>query len=272
MNLKETHTSLVFLKLGGSLITDKEKPRTPRLNLIKRISKEIAEFIKENPHYSLLLGHGSGSFGHYSGKKHGTWDGVTTTQNWLGFVEVWQDASTLHRIIMDELHSAGIPAIAFPPSAMVVSQNRKITTWNIEPIQSALKNGLIPVTYGDVVFDINLGGTIQSTEDLFIYLAHHLRPARILLAGQDPGVWKDFPKCTSIYQELSPSDIPELQEKIHQSNAPDVTGGMEDKVNQMLALVNHLPDLQVEIFSGQDPGAILSSLRGENRGTILCSK
>ena len=109
MNLKEINTSLVLLKLGGSLITDKEKPRTPRLNLIKRISQEIAEFIQENPHSSLLLGHGSGSFGHYSGKKHGTWNGVKTSQNWLGFVEVWQDASTLHRIIMDELHSAGIP-------------------------------------------------------------------------------------------------------------------------------------------------------------------
>ena len=32
---------LVFLKLGGSLITDKNTPRTARIEVIQRIGKEI---------------------------------------------------------------------------------------------------------------------------------------------------------------------------------------------------------------------------------------
>jgi isopentenyl phosphate kinase len=39
-----------------------------------------------------------------------------------------------------------------------------------------------------------LGGTILSTEDLFTYLAGLLHPEQILLAGNEPGVWADFPK------------------------------------------------------------------------------
>lgn len=55
----------------------------------------------------------------------------------------------------------------------------------------ALANGILPVVYGDVVFDEVRGGTILSTEDLFQHLAHQLHPERVLLAGLEAGVWAD---------------------------------------------------------------------------------
>ncbi len=33
---------LVFLKLGGSLITVKDRPHTPRLDVLERLAQEIA--------------------------------------------------------------------------------------------------------------------------------------------------------------------------------------------------------------------------------------
>ncbi len=263
--------SLVFLKLGGSLITDKNTSRSPRLKVINRIAQEIADSLRENPQLRIVLGHGSGSFGHMSGKKHGTREGVKTSQDWLGFAEVWQDASSLNRIIMDVLQSVGIPTLAFPPSAAVISQDREITVWNLNPLQSALARGLLPVVFGDVVFDTVRGGTILSTEDLFVYLAVQLNPARILLAGQDPGVWEDYPKCTSLLKEITSADLPSLQTKIRPSEATDVTGGMEEKVKIMLQLIDQLPNLETIIFSGEDPGTIQSVLSGETIGTVLHS-
>ena len=68
---------IVFLKLGGSLITDKDKPYTPRLDKLANLSLEIKTVLDSIPELVLILGHGSGSFGHIAAKKHGTRDGVT---------------------------------------------------------------------------------------------------------------------------------------------------------------------------------------------------
>ena len=59
-----TQSQLVFLKLGGSLITDKTQPMTPRLDVIQHLAGEISAAVKSSPRLSLLIGHGSGSFGH----------------------------------------------------------------------------------------------------------------------------------------------------------------------------------------------------------------
>ncbi len=262
-------TKLIFLKLGGSLITDKMTPRTSRQDVIGRLAREIKSAREKNPGLGLLLGHGSGSYGHTSGKKYRTRDGVSSQEEWLGFAEVLFDAASLNNLVMSELAENGVPAAVFPPSAAVISTNRRITSWDLEPIQSTLENGLLPVIYGDVVFDTDIGGTILSTEDLFFYLARILKPSRILLAGQDPGVWKDFPECTQLYDRLQPSDLAQLGQGVSQSQAPDVTGGMAEKVSQMVGLVETLPELECLIFSGEEPGAVAAAIGGDRIGTLI---
>ena len=272
MNNPETslrQEKLVFLKLGGSLITDKHTPRTARIEVIQRIALEIQSALAEDPALTILLGHGSGSFGHVSGKKHKTRDGVSTREGWEGFAEVWYDAASLNQIVVGILNKTGLSPVSFPPSAGVLSANREISSWDLRPLESTLENGLLPVVFGDVVFDSSLGGTILSTEDLFVHLASHLQPGRILLAGQDPGVWQDFPDCNQLYKTITTSQRFSLSSTISPSRAPDVTGGMADKVEQMLSLIEALPDLECLIFSGDDPGNIKNTLLGQNRGTLL---
>jgi hypothetical protein len=46
-----------------------------------------------------------------------------------------------------------------------------------------LIHGLVPVIYGDVIFDSIRGGTIFSTEEQFEFLAAEFEPEKILLAG-----------------------------------------------------------------------------------------
>ncbi len=261
----------MFLKLGGSLITDKLRARTPQLSVLDRVAKEIQGGLAENPGLKILLGHGSGSFGHTSGSQYNTREGVSTPEDWLGFSEVWADASELNSLVMAALRKAGLPAVGFPPSASILTRNREIIAWELSPIRSALENNLLPVVYGDVVFDQKQGGTILSTEDLFVHLAANLMPQRILLAGKDPGVWQDFPTCTKLIDEITPADKKELTVKVNQSQATDVTGGMGDKVTQMLDLISFLPELEALIFSGAEQGLILRALAGESPGTRLHS-
>lgn len=262
-------TTLVFLKMGGSLITDKTQASTPRLDIIKRSAAEISEAMQKKPELRLLLGHGSGSYGHMAADKYGTHHGVQTTEQWQGFIEVWHQAAELNRLILDALHQVGLPAMTFPASAAAIAANGTVKNWNIEPIWAALENGLIPVVYGDVAFDEICGGTILSTEDIFGYLSITLRPSSILLAGDEQGVYADYPSNKQLLKKITPEDISELAPNLTGSAATDVTGGMASKVQQMIDLIDLIPKLKVFIFSGSSAGNIKKALLGKPMGTKL---
>jgi isopentenyl phosphate kinase len=260
---------LVFLKLGGSLITDKSQAHTARLDVLDRLAKEIAAARMNDRDLQIVLGHGSGSFGHYPASKYHTRQGVKTAEEWAGFVEVWRDAADLNHLVLEALAKANLPALAFPPSAMLIARNGKVADWNLNTILQALDRHLLPVVYGDVVFDAELGGTILSTEDLFTHLVYHLSPTQVLLAGIEPGVWVDFPNTTTLLPEITPGSLSQVETGLGGSAVTDVTGGMADKVRQVLCLVEAFPELKGAIFSGEIPGNVQRALLGEPIGTTI---
>jgi isopentenyl phosphate kinase len=262
-------TDLVFLKLGGSLITDKSLPYTPRPDKLADLAGQIQAALEGDPGLSLVLGHGSGSFGHTAAKKHGTRQGVKTSQQWRGFGEVWFQAATLNRYVMQALHQAGVPGLALAPVSAITAKNGRIASWDLGPIKAALAAHLVPVVYGDVIFDSALGGTILSTEDIFEHLARELKPQRILLAGLEAAVWADFPMREQKVTRITPASFEMIKAGVGASHAADVTGGMETKVGQMLSLIRGIPSLTAQIFSGEEQGNVQKVLAGENMGTIM---
>ncbi|MEI7987717.1 MAG: isopentenyl phosphate kinase [Chloroflexota bacterium] len=263
-------STTVFLKLGGSLITEKTKANTPRLDTIKRLVQEISAGLAHSPHIRLILGHGSGSFGHMAARQFGTRQGVHTPFEWKGFAEVWHAADALNRLVTDALYEAGLPVISFSPASMVISHSGGVLRWDLSPLKSALEHGLLPLVYGDVIFDNEKGGTILSTEDLFVFMAKELHPQRILLAGIEPGVWADYPTCTHLVGEITPQNsLSFLDKSLGASAAPDVTGGMAEKVRQALEMVRFAPDMEVLIFSGEEAGNVQQAISGKSLGTRL---
>jgi len=271
---------IIFLKLGGSLITDKDKPYTPRLDKLKDLALEIKTVLDLTPELVLILGHGSGSFGHTAAKKYGTRDGIKPSplaplpqqgegDYWKGFAEVRFQAAELTRYVMQTLLEAGVPAVPFSPSSSMVSNNRKVTSHNILAMQKALEVHLLPVVHGDVAFDETLGGTILSTEDVFGFLAEHFPPTRILLAGIEAGVWEDFPARTKLVKQIQLADYEKMRAGISGSASTDVTGGMKAKVEEMLELIKKNKGLTVQIFSAEENGTLTRALKGENVGTLL---
>ncbi len=293
--------NLIFLKLGGSLITDKTRPFTPRLDKLEDLAAQLATFRRADPGLLIVLGHGSGSFGHIPAKKYGTRAGISppltpplggrtgctpedrknspfplrgkarmgAEQYWRGFAEVWYQASTLTRFVVSALHAAKIPAMALPPSASVTTKDGKVAAWDLSPLRRALEAGIMPVVHGDVIFDEARGGTILSTEDLFAHLAREMRPQRILLAGLEDGIYADFPSRKHRVTRVSPASYKEIRASIGTSHGTDVTGGMESKARQMLKLVESIPGLTVQIFSGEKSGHLEAALRGEPLGTLI---
>ena len=260
---------LVFLKLGGSLITDKTRAYAARLEKLDAIASEIASVIRDDASLQLVLGHGSGSFGHAAASRYDTLRGVYGPEAWRGFAEVWYQASALDRLLVEALHRVDLPVVAISPAASVTAHDGKLLIWDTYPIQAALTNGLIPIIHGDVVFDEIRGGTILSTEELFSHLARQLHPQRILLAGMETGVWTDFPSRQHLLTEITPDGFNLQDMGSGVAAGTDVTGGMATKVIGMLALVEQIPNLEIFIFSGEKPGNLHRSLLGENLGTHL---
>jgi isopentenyl phosphate kinase len=260
---------LIFLKLGGSLITDKDQPSTALPERMDMLAEQIREFLVQSPTSRIVLGHGSGSFGHFAANKYNTRHGVQTEAEWQGFIEVWHEARALNQILIEKLFQHYLKVICFPLSAMAVTDDGFLDNFPVSPIEQAIHQGLLPVIYGDVVLDKGLGGTILSTEEQFQFLAKILRPSRILLAGIEQGIWEDFPTCTKLIRSMSLNEYLFIKDEIGASASIDVTGGMASKVKEMFSIIQNDPEVKIQIFSAVEPGSLLRALKGEPIGTVL---
>jgi isopentenyl phosphate kinase len=260
---------LTFIKLGGSLITDKRVESSFREDVTARVASEIAVALREKPDLRLLIGHGSGSFGHFAAKRYNTVEGVNTPDEWRGFAEVAAAAADLNALVAKTLRAAEIPVWRLQPSASAMAVDGKIAHLSYEPIKQALEHGLVPLVYGDVSLDTIRGGTIISTETIFFYLAHHVPVQQILLLGEVSGV---YDQNGAVIPEITPANIVAIESALGGSSGVDVTGGMETKVRDMLALVQTVPNLTIRIMDGTQPDLLRQTLLGEAQsGTVIRS-
>ena len=254
---------LHFIKLGGSLITDKNSPLTPRPLVIQRLADEIAAAVATHPERRFLLSHGSGSYGHVVGRRYHTREGVTDARGWRGFAETGHIAAQLNRLVLAALLRSGLPAVSLPPSALAVCRDGEIIDLHVAPILRALENGLLPVVYGDVAFDETRGGVIVSTEQVLAALAPPLRPGRITLVGLVNGLYDTDPVHAADARRipyLTANQLPDLAAALGGSHGIDVTGGMAGKMLNMTALLVRHPQLSIHLLSGETPGHLLQHL------------
>ena len=266
---------LVLVKLGGSVITDKSRFFAAREGVVRRLGREIRKVVCARPGLLLIIGHGSGSFGHVVAHAYRTDLGVHDEQSWQGYAETARAAARLNRLVTDWLSEEGLPVVSFQPSASAQCHGRHLLRLELEPIQRVLHAGLMPILYGDVAMDDLQGFTIISTEQIFGHLARHLAPKRIVLAGIVDGVYEADPlrqPGAARIAEITPQNWPHVCAKLGGSHATDVTGGMLTKVQAMVDLVAAQPDLRIHIVSGAIPGRVHEALIADAPvGTTICA-
>lgn len=256
---------LTFVKLGGSLITDKRTQKSFKRDVMMRLSDEIALALNVDPSLRILLGHGSGSFGHFAASKVDLKAGIQSNSDWRSFADIANAAAELNHLVSDCLQSAGVPIWRFQPSASLVSDAGNVIYMNIEGIKTVLSAGIVPLVYGDVSLDKELGCAIVSTEKLFFYLASELLVQRIFLLGEVQGVYSSNGQVIPL---ITPMNYDEVSNAIGGSAGVDVTGGMESKVTDMLGIVS--VDMTIRIFSGLTAGLLTSTLLGQSTpGTLI---
>jgi isopentenyl phosphate kinase len=263
-----------FIKLGGSVITAKTGREAADLPAIQRLAADLAAARAARPDQALIVGHGSGSFGHHYAAQYGVHRGITPTADHTGFALTAAAALRLNRIVVDALLAAGLPALSLQPSASLHARAGQVVRWETEPIAAALARGLMPVIHGDVAFDELQGTAIISTEALLAHLAlaTRLSPTRIILVGEDAVFTADprsDPHAVRI-PLITAANLAAVLSGAGGSHAVDVTGGMRSKLEFMWRLIEAVPGLEVHLI-GPAPGLLAAVLRGDpvDAGTII---
>ena len=255
------------LKLGGSVITNKEKPLTPNLEAIERLATEISRAKVS----SLILVHGGGSFGHPVAERHGIAGGFVDSSQILGFAETHLAMTLLNSWVMQALISRNIPAVDVHPSSCVVTKADRIHNMELKPLKKMLKMGFVPVLYGDAVLDSKKGFTILSGDQLVSSLAIKLGASRIIMGADVDGLYTADPKTDSSAQlidHVTLEELKSLKHKIEGSKATDVTGGMLGKMREVTFAIEH--NIETVIVNATKSGRVYKALKGEEViGTII---
>ncbi|MBE9206301.1 isopentenyl phosphate kinase family protein [Nostoc sp. LEGE 06077] len=261
---------LVLIKLGGSLITDKNQPYTARLETMQKLVEQISLVRKYHPSLKLIVGNGAGSFGHQSAHKYNTINGIACDAEKLGFCLVHQDVLDLNILLAKCFLQAGLSVVSLPPLTMVVTDNKKLLKTNFSVIENSLQAGLIPLVFGDVVLDQKIGGTILSTDTLLAELAKYFHiqgnyQVKLINAGNYPGVYNQYGQ---VIPQITPANYFQIKAFIGKSESVDVTGGMTQKVEEFLAISSL--GIDCWIIDGNISGNLVKAVLGQpTLGTVI---
>lgn len=261
---------MIILKIGGSILTNKDAVSEVDTKSLKRIASEIKSSL-DNSFKELIIVHGAGSFGHPPAKKYKIgekFDESEYPQKRIGFCETQNAVKKLNMYICDAFIDEGLPVVAIPASSFMRATNKRITDGNLDSFKRYLEKGFIPVIYGDVVLDDELEICVISGDQLIQYLAKNLNPDMVVLGTDVDGVYNKNPKThdDAIFFDKF-SSLDDLDTLEGTTNV-DVTGGMVGKIKELL----YLADLGIEskIINAEVEDNVFKVLENEKvKGTVI---
>jgi isopentenyl phosphate kinase len=171
-----------------------------------------------------------------------------------------------------------------PPNTTVTNRDGKISKLKLGPFDAYLKQGLIPVSFGDLVHDTKRGISICSGDDLMFELAKAYNVKRVIFAMDEGGVFDKNPKKhrdAKLYSFMSEKTIKEWKRGIEEESKRvregesergrggeskrvwngDATGGIVGKVD----ICKRISRLGIEclILNGCEKGLLKKALSGK---------
>lgn len=256
--------SLILIKIGGSSITDKTIPYKIREDVIRKIAKDLKKISLDK---QIIISHGAGSFAHTSASIYGGKKGYKSR---IGIAKVSRDAAKLNQLLIDVFVEENLPAIYMRPMSMILSKGGKLTKHFFEILEQMVNQGLIPVVYGDVIWDTEWKSTIFSGEKILSEIAIYLmkkgyKIEKVIQVGETKGVY-DLKGRT--IKEIKPSDMAKIGQIFAKNGKIDVTGGMKHKVENAILLAQK--GIKTFIIDGLTPNELTKAVKGKSfRGTTI---
>ena len=247
---------MILIKLGGSIITNKEKPLSPKRKTIDILAKSLKKISEP-----IIIVHGGGSYGHYWSVKY---DMHTKEKKYdlRGVAIIKNSMIELNKIILDSLLKNKLSPYCLPPTDFM-SGNKPISK-KVKEIEKIAKSGMIPVTYGDALWFGQNKTFILSGDKIMTHIAKILKPRLTIFALNEDGVYSDLRSKKLIY-ELK-GERPSISE-----NKMDVTGGMTRKIEEASKIAKM--GMNVFFVNGNKPERIVKAVKNSKfEGTVFRGK
>jgi len=244
---------MILIKLGGSIITNKERPLSARRKTIENILKQIKKINEPK-----IIVHGGGSYGHYWSVKY---DMHTKPAKYdaRGVTIVKNSMIELNKIILDTAVKNRINAYCLPPTDFMngnKSIKNKILTMN-----DISKSGLIPITFGDALWFGQKKSYILSGDVIMTTIAKVLKPRLSVFVLNVDGVYSNLKTKKLIYDFKKEKPTISI-------NKMDVTGGMTRKIAEAVKISRS--GLNVFFTNGNKPQRITDAVTGKKfEGTLF---
>ena len=262
LNKFKVRDNLLIIKLGGSVITFKERPLSPNYQAIDKIANIIKELKKT---FKIIIVHGGGSFGHYWSVKYDMHT-MPFAYSDEGVAKVRESMIKLNSIIVEKLIALDIKPFSIQASSFVF--NNLPYDDRILDIADMIKdNGLTPITYGDVIYTSNGNFSILSGDSLMKIMSKVLKPKLSIFTTNVDGIYDNITNgnlVPEILLDKSASPLTNnIDNKIQFSELMfDVTGGMKRKISESIDIVNL--GIPVYLINGFYPERILDVINGND--------
>lgn len=244
---------MILVKLGGSIITNKQKPLTPNLPAINKIASQLKK-IKE----PIIVVHGGGSFGHYWSVKYDMHT-KPAKYNKKGVAIVKNSMVELNKIILDSFLRHDLNPYCLPPTDFMYGN--KPDQKKVREIIKIAKSGLVPVSYGDVMWYGKNKFYILSGDKIIGILSKILKPRLVIFALNVDGVYSDM-KTKKLLYEIKGEKTTITKVEM------DVTGGMNRKIKEAVSISRN--GINVFLVNGNKPNRIVNAVRnGKFEGTLF---
>ncbi len=255
--------SFVLIKLGGSVITQKDQADTLRSQVLDRLVAELSRAQAQMPETQFVVGHGHGGFAHRPAAEYQVPAGFTAEKGPIGMVKTLAAVSQLHQVVLEAMLAHGLPAASFRLANTLVTHQTQPAHWDGAVFHAYLERGILPVTCGDVMADTAQGCSLWSTEMVLGFLADDLRAhqqpvTKIIHVTETAGVLDAAGQTVPV---ISRATEAEAQALITTTKGVDVSGGMWHKIEESLLAADQ--GIESDIITGLEPDNLYRCLLGQ---------
>ena len=244
---------MILIKLGGSIITNKKKPLSPRKKSIDKIVRALKKI--DEP---IIVVHGGGSYGHYWSVKYNMHT-KPANYNTHGVSVVKNSMVELNKIILDSFLKNRLNPYCLPPTDFIFG-NKPIIK-KVKEIEKIAKSNLVPVTFGDALWYGKKKSYILSGDRIMSILAKILKPRLCVFVLNVDGLYSDL-KTKKLIHELKG------EKPLIIKSSKDVTGGMKRKVDEATKISKN--GMNVFFVNGNKPERIVDAVKRKKfHGTLF---
>ena len=262
---------VIIIKLGGSVLTDKNTPNSLRNNVINGLISQIYDNYHTSNQPKLIIIHGAGSFGHPIANSFSIQNGLNQNipNQTLGLTKTHQSVKKLNTKIVDSFLNRDIPVLSLATSSVFFQEESALKFTGIKQIESLLELGIIPILYGDILLHDSKNFSIISGDRVIFEICklftssidtNHKVNKIIFCFDQDGIVISNSEKDSEVIQNIKSKNLDFISLKNFEDSI-DVTGNIRGKLEEIKKICEL--GIPVQLINGQKPNLLIKALKNE---------